>query len=103
VFLTIFTSGLQLLVQKMNYRKDLARIELITRRAKRAAWGTKMIPLTGQRKIRVGLGEEYDEDGFVDASRSIEMVVEGQDVYIVSPPVLSWLYCSEEIHTLARR
>jgi DnaJ family protein C protein 1 len=89
VFLTIFTSGLQLLLQKINYKKDLTRIELITKRARRAAWGNKMIPLTGQRKVRVGLGEEYDESGFVDASRSIEMVVEGEDVYIVSPPDLS--------------
>lgn len=89
VFLTIFTSGLQLLLQKINYKKDLTRIDLITRRARRAAWGNKLIPLTGQRKVRVGLGEEYDEGGFVDASRSIEMVVEGEDVYIVSPPDLS--------------
>ncbi|KAF7775992.1 hypothetical protein Agabi119p4_4385 [Agaricus bisporus var. burnettii] len=82
VFLIMVTSGLQLLIQRINYKKDLARIELITRRAKRAAWGPKLVPLAGQRKVRVSLGQEYDEDGFVDNSRSIEMVVEGQDVYI---------------------
>ncbi|KXN89664.1 hypothetical protein AN958_05531 [Leucoagaricus sp. SymC.cos] len=82
IFLTAFTSALQLLVQKMNYNKDLARIELITGRAKRAAWGPKMVPTTGQRKVRVNLGDQHDEDGYVEGSKSIEMVVEGSDVYI---------------------
>lgn len=82
VFLAIITSALQLLIQKINYRKDLARIELITSRARRAAWGPKMIPSTGQRKVRVNLGEQLDEDGFTEGSKWIEMVVEGPDVYL---------------------
>ncbi|KAJ3555540.1 hypothetical protein NP233_g12183 [Leucocoprinus birnbaumii] len=82
VFLTMFTSALQYLVQKMNYKKDMARIELITSRAKRAAWGPKMIPTTGQRKVRVSLGEQVDEDGFAEGTKWIEMVVEGSDVYL---------------------
>ncbi|KAL9712888.1 hypothetical protein Ac2012v2_004128 [Leucoagaricus gongylophorus] len=84
VFLTLFTSALQLLVQRINYKKDLARIELITGRARRAAWGPKMIPITGQRKVRVNLGEQFDEVGFVENNKWIEMVVEGQDVYLLA-------------------
>lgn len=84
VFLIVLTSALQLLVQKMNYKRDLARIELITSRARRAAWGPKMTPASGQRKVRVSLGEQHDEDGFVEGTKFIEMVVEGQGVYIVS-------------------
>ena len=80
----MFTSALQLLVQRINYKKNLARIELITGRARRAAWGPKMIPITGQRKVRVNLGEQFDEVGFVENNKWIEMVVEGQDVYLVS-------------------
>jgi hypothetical protein len=95
VFLTIITSALQLLVQKMNYKKDLARIELITSRARRAAWGPKLIPTTGQRKVRVSLGEQHDDDGFSEGTKFIEMVVEGMDVYIVSPLSISFLIGSE--------
>jgi len=83
VFLTASTSALQLLIQKINYKKDLARIELITGRAKRAAWGPKMIPLTGQRKVRVSLGEQVDENGFAEGTKLIDMVVEDQNVYIL--------------------
>jgi len=83
VFLISFTSGLQLVIQKMNYKKDLARIELITGRARRAAWGPKMIPFTGQRKVRVSLGEQVDENGFAEGTKLIDMVVEDQNVYIL--------------------
>ena len=51
VFLTILTSGLQYFVQRFNYKKDLNRIEFITRKAKAAAWGPKMVPIKGQRKV----------------------------------------------------
>ncbi|KAF9446947.1 DnaJ-domain-containing protein [Macrolepiota fuliginosa MF-IS2] len=83
VFLIFFTSALQLVIQKMNYKKDLARIDLITSRARHAAWGPKMIPIPGQRKVRVNLGEQRDEDGFVEGTKTIEMVVEGENVYIL--------------------
>lgn len=46
-----------------------------------------MIPTTGQRKVRVNLGDQHDEDGFVEGSKSIDMVVEGQSVYIVSATI----------------
>jgi len=83
VFLIASTSGFQLMIQKMNYKKDLGRIELITGRARRAAWGPKMIPVTGQRKVRVSLGEQIDEDGFAEGTKCIDMIVEDQNVYIL--------------------
>ena len=51
VFLVLITSGLQYLVQKMNYNRDLKRIEWIVAQARQAAWGTKMNPIEGQRKV----------------------------------------------------
>ncbi|PPR07048.1 hypothetical protein CVT26_005249 [Gymnopilus dilepis] len=85
VFLTILTSGLQLFVQRFNYRKDLARIEFITRKAKAAAWGPKMIPVKGQRKVRVNLGESRDDEGEVSGNKFVDMVVEDPHVYLLEP------------------
>jgi hypothetical protein len=51
VFLIILTSGLQYLVQRINYKRDLGRIESIVSKAKAAAWGPKMIPINGKRKV----------------------------------------------------
>ena len=52
VFLIILTSGLQYLVQRINHKRDLRRIESIVGKAKAAAWGPKMIPTNGRRKVR---------------------------------------------------
>lgn len=84
-FLIIVTSGLQYMVQGFNYKKDLARIEQITGKAKAAAWGPKMVPIAGKRKVRVNLGEARDEDGNVLDNRWIDMVVIGEDVYFLEP------------------
>ncbi|KAG6873763.1 hypothetical protein C0995_011582 [Termitomyces sp. Mi166 len=78
MFLIILTSGLHLLVQKMNYKRDLERIDKIRQQAKAAAWGPKGIPLEGQRKVKVNLGGEEST-----SNRWIDMVVEGQNVYIL--------------------
>lgn len=82
----MFTSGVQHLIQRINYKNDLERIERFTREAKAAAWGPKMIPIEGKRKVRVNLGgpQRMDEDGNAIGGRTIDMVVEGQNVYIVS-------------------
>lgn len=84
-FLVTLTSVLQYVVQRMNYKRDLARIEHITGKAKAAAWGPKLIPLTGQRKVRVNLGDAHDEDGNVLDSKWIDMVVNGEEVYFLEP------------------
>ena len=92
VFLVVLTSGLHYLVQRLNYQKDLARVERFVRDARSAAWGPKMIPVEGRRKVEVSLGGQarYDEDGNPVNGRSIDMVVEGSgDVYIVRTMLLS--------------
>ena len=53
VFLTIVTSGLQYLVQWMNYNRDVVRIGRIMKEARTAAWGPKMIPIEGKRKVGI--------------------------------------------------
>ncbi|KAK7470550.1 hypothetical protein VKT23_001975 [Stygiomarasmius scandens] len=87
VFLIILTSALQYMVQRMNYKRDLERIERVIRDARTAAWGAKMVPLEGQRKVRVNLGGQrgFDEDGNIVGGRTIDMVVSGDAVYILDP------------------
>ncbi|KAG6890549.1 hypothetical protein C0992_000809 [Termitomyces sp. T32_za158] len=80
VFLVILTSGLHLIVQKMNYKRDLERIDRIRQQAKTAAWGPKAIPLEGQRKVKVNLSGEEST-----VNRWIDLVVEGQNVYMLDP------------------
>jgi len=82
IFLTIITSGLQYMIQRINYKRDLQRIEDIINRARLAAWGPKLVPLPGKRKVKVGLGAGKDEDGNAD-SKQLDMVVEGDDVFIL--------------------
>ncbi|KAI1795210.1 DnaJ-domain-containing protein [Ganoderma leucocontextum] len=86
-FLVIMTSGLQYLVQKMNYNRDLKRIEEIVEQARIAAWGSKLNPVEGQRKVKVNLGGQprLDEDGNAIPGRTVDMVVEGNQVYILEP------------------
>ena len=40
----------------MNYKRDLVRIEHITGKAKAAAWGPKLVPIAGQRKVSETVG-----------------------------------------------
>lgn len=87
VFLVILTSVFQYIAQTIKYKRDAALVERIITDAKTAAWGTKMIPVEGQRKVKVSLGgsTRIDEDGNLVTGRSIDMVVEGQNVYILGP------------------
>lgn len=50
-FLVILTSGLHYLVQRMNYTRDLERVRQTMRGARLAAWGPRMVPLEGRRKV----------------------------------------------------
>ncbi|KAG1752710.1 DnaJ-domain-containing protein [Suillus paluster] len=87
VFLTVLTSGLQYLVQTMNYKRDLRRVEQTIRDARLAAWGPKMEPLQGKRKVKVNLGggPRQDGGGNVIPGKMLDMVVEQGDVYILDP------------------
>jgi hypothetical protein len=53
VFLTVLSTGLHYVVQRLNYKRDLARVEHILGQARVAAWGPKMIPASGRRKVRL--------------------------------------------------
>ncbi|KAH7887670.1 DnaJ-domain-containing protein [Phlebopus sp. FC_14] len=87
VFLTILTTGLQYVVQTINYRRDLARIGRTMHDARLAAWGPKMTPLEGKRKVKVNLGggPRLDDSGNLAAGRMIDMVVDGDKVHILDP------------------
>ena len=63
VFLVLITSGLQYLVQKMNYNRDLKRIETILEQARSAAWGSKLIPGEGQRKVSTCPSDDFTDSG----------------------------------------
>ena len=88
----------------MNYTRDLKRVEQVISQAKSAAWGNKLTPGEGQRKVRccrdsfvsamfsrnvpqvkVNLGgaPRFDEDGNIVPGRMVDMVVEGDEVSIV--------------------
>ncbi|TFY55317.1 hypothetical protein EVJ58_g8324 [Rhodofomes roseus] len=86
VFLTILSSGLQYLVQSLNYKRDLGRIDSIVSQARSAAWGAKLVPTSeGQRKVKINLGgsPRLDEGGNVIGGKMVDMVVEGNDVYFL--------------------
>ncbi|PCH41045.1 DnaJ-domain-containing protein [Wolfiporia cocos MD-104 SS10] len=85
IFLVLLTSVLQYVVQSINYKRDLARIETIVGLARSAAWGSKLTPLEGQKKVKVNLGGglRVDEDGNVVSGKMVDMAVEGPNVYIV--------------------
>ncbi|KAI0053576.1 DnaJ-domain-containing protein [Auriscalpium vulgare] len=87
VFLTILTSGLHYIIQRMNYKRDLARIEHIIQQAKLTAWGPKLVPAESRRKVKVNLGgpPRYDAEGEVINGKSIDMVVESNgEVFILA-------------------
>lgn len=50
-FLIILSSGMQYFIHRSNYKRDLRRIEDVVREARLAAWGPKMVPVEGQRKV----------------------------------------------------
>ncbi|KAB5592079.1 hypothetical protein CTheo_4461 [Ceratobasidium theobromae] len=79
LFLTLLTCTLQFFVQKMNYKRDLERIRDIVNRAKLAAWGPRMIPVEGARKVRIPATQPSTEEMNFGAgsARTIELVVKG--------------------------
>jgi len=84
-FLVFLTTGLQYMVQRLNYTKDLERIERIRQDAKKAAWGNRLVPPEGRKQVKVNLGggTRFDEEGNAIPGKMIDMVVEGEDTYIV--------------------
>jgi len=52
-FLVLLTTGLQYMVQRLNYARDLERIERIKQDAKTTAWGNRLVSPEGQKKASV--------------------------------------------------
>jgi DnaJ family protein C protein 1 len=84
-FLVLITSGMHYLVQGVAYRRDTARVAELVGAAKAAAWGPRLVPVDGRRKVRVPLGPaRADADGNAFAGRTIDVVVDGSgDVFLV--------------------
>ncbi|KZP32971.1 DnaJ-domain-containing protein [Athelia psychrophila] len=78
VFLISFTSLLQYIVQHMTYKIDIERIEKIIGEAKSAAWGPKMIPVQGSRKLKMTLANpSTDSEGKRTPAKTIDIKVDG--------------------------
>jgi hypothetical protein len=73
------------MVQRINYIRDLQRIERIVGKAKAAAWGPKMIPVNGKRKVKVNLGDAHDGDGEYTGTKWLDMVVDNSQVFLLDP------------------
>jgi len=95
-FLILLTTGLQYMVQRLNYARDLERIERIRQDAKTTAWGNRLVPPEGQKKVKVNLGGgiRFDEEGNALPGKMIDMVVEGENIYIVEDGELALLDAS---------
>jgi curved DNA-binding protein CbpA len=91
VFLVIITSGIQYMVQRMNQKRDLERIRSVIQSARRAAWGPKMVPLTGPRKVRIPLSgngsavvdEDSDFDDVPSRGRTLTVLVDGDYTFLI--------------------
>ncbi|KAJ7713756.1 DnaJ domain-containing protein [Mycena maculata] len=77
VFLVLVTSGFHYIVQHLNYRSDLERVNRFVKEAQLVAWGPKLVPIEGQRKVKVNLAGSGSEGRFID------MVVDAKNVYIL--------------------
>ncbi|OCH94127.1 DnaJ-domain-containing protein [Obba rivulosa] len=84
VFLVVLSSILQYFIQRLNHKRDIERVDWVIQQARSAAWGTRLVPVEGQRKVKVNLGggPRLDGDGNLVAGRMVEMVVDGDGVYI---------------------
>ncbi|KAJ6539429.1 DnaJ domain-containing protein [Mycena capillaripes] len=83
VFLILVTSGFHYIVQHINYRNDLQRIERFIKEAQLAAWGPKLIPIEGQRKVKVNVAGNSGEEGESVRKRWVDMVVDAKNVYLL--------------------
>jgi DnaJ family protein C protein 1 len=85
-FLVVLTSGLHYLVMRLNYARDVRRVAQLVDAARLAAWGPKLVPVDGRRKVKVPLSgaARADENGNVFSGRTIDVVVESSgDVFLV--------------------
>ncbi|KAK7061800.1 RNA-dependent RNA polymerase [Favolaschia claudopus] len=88
-FLILVTSGFHYIAQKINYGNDVKRMERLVKEAQLAAWGTKLIPVEGQRKascrVKVNVAAAVDDEGESVRKRYVDMVVDANHVYLLDP------------------
>ncbi|QRV88040.1 DnaJ domain protein [Ceratobasidium sp. AG-Ba] len=80
VFLALLTCVLEYQVKRMNYSRDLERVRDLVSRAKLAAWGPRLVPVEGSRKVRIPASPAAaDAMNAMDQqrARTIEFVVDG--------------------------
>jgi len=95
----------------MNYKRNLNRVQVLTDNAKLSAWGPKLIPVEGKKKVKVPIGGtiRFDDEGNQNQNEKITMIVEGKgdvfflddngdlhplDINSVDPPAISrtWFF-----------
>ncbi|KAG8746750.1 hypothetical protein FRC10_003733 [Ceratobasidium sp. 414] len=80
VFLATLSCALEFQVKRMNYGRDLKRVRDLVGRAKLAAWGPRMVPVEGSRKVRIPATASTGmdgSDGMEQRAKTIEFVVDG--------------------------
>ncbi|GAA5857404.1 hypothetical protein JCM8547_002262 [Rhodosporidiobolus lusitaniae] len=89
--LLVFSCFVQYLYQYLTFRVQKMRIAAFRTQALEAAWGPTKKPLAGRKKLKVKLSEQGDPLGMPGINGGkptgpgsvVEMVVEGEDVFIV--------------------
>ena len=87
-FLVLITALLQHIVQRITYKSEVARVRKFMLLARQAAWGSKLTGRTeAPRKVKVNIKGNPDVEGeeqeFIPG-RIVEMLVQGDEVYLVS-------------------
>jgi len=87
IFLALLTSLLQNVVHRLNHKREVERVQRFMLLARKAAWGPKLAKNDAARKVRVNIaGNPYidgEEQEYVQG-RMIDMLVQGNEVYLVS-------------------
>ena len=86
----------------MNYTRDLARVQDLVARAKLAAWGPRMVPVEGSRKVRIPASATSATEAGAGTGqvRAVELVVDGDgSVWHVSL-IAGFLHGLELMHVL---
>lgn len=76
------------MVHRFTYKSDLERVRKFMALARKAAWGPKLIKTDGARKVRVNIAGNPNVEGEEQQAvpgRMVEMLVQGDEVYLVSP------------------
>jgi len=105
IFLALLTSLLQSVVHRVNHKREVERVQKFMLLARKAAWGPKLVKNDAPRKVRVNIaGNPYidgEEQEYVQG-RMIDMLVQGDEVYLVStslpkPPIAAHPSATDQV------